>query len=182
MHSPPRRRPLKPVKAWVGPKPSLPMKVLSVFRVNHRDLEIYLRLVYKMEDYSVINATGSQGGLTPEYLVDGSLPPAANIRQLVDNIQRGRRTRNLGLILNLLCQDGFIPPGKYVIDTTKVQTPIERYTEILNSTQDCFDRRCIAIKDENLGNIEFINQVKILEGKLLKHQDKLTTTAKGSQR
>ena len=170
-----RVRPLKPVKAWVGPKPELPMEILSIFRLNYLDLEDYLLRVYKMNDYSVINATGSQGGITPEYLVDGTLPIVANICQLVDNIRRGRRTRNLGLILNLLCQDGFIPPGKYVIDTEKILSPLERYIEILNSTQDCFDRRCVAIKEANSGNVEFTKQVKILDDKILKHQDKLTS-------
>jgi len=36
--------------------------------------------------------------------------------------------RKLGLILNVLCVDGFIPKGKYVIDTSAPPNPIVRYT------------------------------------------------------
>lgn len=163
------------VPVWKGPKPKLPVQVLNVFRVKYRDLEDYLNLIYKMEDYSVESATGAKGDMTPEIDVTGILPVMPNICQLVDNIRRGRRTRNLRLILDLLCRDGFIAAGKYIIDMTEIKTPIEVYADILNDLQDCLHPRCLKFKDDHKSNIGFMKQVKVLDYKLLEHQKKLAT-------
>lgn len=170
-----RRRPPKPTPTWKGPKPQLPMVTVPVYIVYYRDLEAYLQTVFKMDEYSIRSETGARGDMTPEIDVTGHLPSIPNICQLVDNIRRGHRTRNLGLILDILCQDGFIPAGKYIINMVKMLNPIERYTEALNKSQDCLHPVCIAIKDKNLGDVKFNRQVKLLDDKLLKHQEKLTS-------
>ncbi len=172
-----RHRPLKPTKVWRGPKPVLPMTTVPVYIINCRDLEVYLQTVFKMDEYSVESATGARADMTPEFNVTGHLPGVSNIGQLVNNIRRGRRTRNLELILDILCQDGFIPAGKYIISMAEVPSPIEKYTEVLNKSQDYLHPACIAIKEENRGNVEFNRQVKLLDNGLLKHQERLSDTA-----
>jgi len=177
MRIPRHNRPLKLAKPWRGPKPVLPMEVIPVFTVHYLDLEEYLKLIYKMEDYSIESATGARGDMTPEINVTGCLPQTSNIIQLVDNIRLGRRTRQLGLILDLLCQDGFIPAGKYIIKMTKILRPIEQYTEVLNVSQDCLHPVCIKLKDENKNDAKFMQQVKVLDTQLLEHQKELTKLA-----
>lgn len=174
-----RSRRSKPPKAWLGPKPVLPMITLPVYIIHYRDLEVYLQTVFKMDGYQVKLATGARGDMTPEFNVTGCLPTVTNLCQLVDNIRRGRHTRNLGLILDILCQDGFIMVGKYIINMTEIPSQIEKYTEMLNRSQDCSHPMCIAIKEANRGDVKFNRQVKILDDKFLKHQEQLT--ANGSR-
>ncbi len=168
-----RHKSPKKAFAWKGGKPKLSMSVLAMFRVNYRDLEKYLKLVYKMGGYSVKTATGTRGGGTPEIDVTGSLPAVANICQLIDNIRLGRRTRNLGLILDLLCKDGFIPAGKYIIDTNEIKSPIDTYAYLLNDTQDCLNPRCLAFKEEFNDDANFLKRATVLDSKLLRHQEEL---------
>lgn len=168
-----RRRLTKPTPAWKGPKPQLPMVTVPVYIVYYRDLEAYLQTVFKMDRYSIRSETGARGDMTPEIDVTGHMPNVPNLCQLVDNIRRGRRTRNLGLILDILCQDGFIPAGKYIINMVEMLSPIKRYTEALNKSQDCLHPVCIAIKAKNLGDVKFNRQVKLLDDKLLKHHEQL---------
>jgi len=158
-----RYHPPKPVQAWKGPKPQLPMLVSFCCRVHFRELEAYLAKVYKMRDYDVRLATGARGGMVPEFTVTGELPPAANMVQQTDNIRRGRRTRDLGLILNVLCVDGFIPIGTYTIDTTEDLTPINTYAELLNHTHNPLDPACIALKEKHKHDQDFMKRAKALE-------------------
>ena len=107
-----------PAKAPAAdPKPALPMVQLPIFRVHYRRLEEYLAKVYRMDGFDFLRATGAGPGLVPEYAVSPALPSAHDAARQADSIRAGRRTQNVGLILNVLCIDGYIPPGKYVIDT-----------------------------------------------------------------
>ena len=118
-----RYRPRQSVKPWQGPKPKLPMRVASLCWVHYLDLQEYLAEVYRMRGYDVLFTLGVANGMFPEFIVTGKMPPAWNIAEQADNIRRGRYTRNLGLILNVLCADGFIDRGKYIIDTSKRLQP-----------------------------------------------------------
>ena len=100
-----------------GPKPVLEMVQLPIFRVHYRRLEEYLAKVYRMEDFDFLLASGAAPGLVPEYAVSAALPPSEDARRRADAIRAGRRTRDVALILNVLCLDGCIPAGKYIIDT-----------------------------------------------------------------
>ena len=113
-----RYRPQKPVPRWQGPKPRLPMTVAQVCRVHYLDLQTYLAKVYRMQKYNILFSLGITPGMYPEFIVTGRMPPVANLGQQIDDIRRGRPTKNLGLILNVLCADGFIGKGKYIIDTS----------------------------------------------------------------
>ncbi len=76
-----------------------------------------------MRGYDVLFALGLTHGMFPEFIVTGRMPPAWNVAEQADDIRRGRPTRNLGLILNVLCADGFIGKGKYILDTSKRLQP-----------------------------------------------------------
>ncbi len=162
-----RYRPMKPVQAWKGPKPKLPMTVSLVCRVHFRELEAYLDKVYKMRDYDVRLATGARGDMVPEYTVDGVVPPAANMGQQIDSIRRGRRTRDLNMILNVLCIDGFIPIGMYVIDTAEDLEPIKTYVVLLNQNHDPLAPPCIALKEKHKHDKDFVQAAKALELRVL---------------
>ncbi len=164
-----RQRPPKPIREWAGPKPKLPMQVSYLFRVHYLDLQAYLIKVYRMVDYDILRATRITLGIYPEYIVTGKMPQAANIGQQADSIRRGRRTRNLDLILCVLCADGFIPQGKYVIDTTVKPNPIIKYTNLLHQHQDPNHGECVAFRQAHQ-TPEFQRRAKIL--------DKLTREAK----
>ena len=156
--------PPKPIKPWAGPKPELRMQVTPTCRVHYQDLEAYLAKVYRMLDYSVRQATGAQADMTPEFIVTGRLPPILN--QQVDNIRRGRKThRNLGLILDVLCVDGFIRKGKYVIDMTEEDKPLDQYRTALYETQNPLDSKCLKIRNKYKGDKEFIHQATIITRK-----------------
>jgi len=157
-----RRRTPKPAPKPAA-KPQLRMQITYECRVHHQDLEAFLAQVYGTVGYDVLRATGVSRGMIPEFIVTGTLPPATNIEQQADAIRRGRRTQNLHLVLNVLCQDGFIPAGKYVIDTTKRESPIVVYTRLLNTTHDPNHPRCLAFKRKHQGNTQFMKRAAILD-------------------
>ncbi len=167
-----RQRPQKPIEPWKGPKPKLPMQVTYLCRVHYLDLQAYLAKVYRMGDYDILRATGVTAGVCPEFIVTGNLPPATNISQQVDNIRRGRKTRSLDLILNVLCADGFIPRGKYVIDTTALPDPVSVYTQLLNEHQDPNHQKCVAFRKQNRGP-DFLRRAKVLDKLTLEFKQEL---------
>ena len=168
LHHLKRYRPPKPVKRWEGPKPRLKMTITPHCRVHFRVLEAYIAKVLKIKGYDVRNATGARGAMTPEFAVTGVLPPANNMPQQVYDIRCGFGTRNLGLILDILCLDGFIQPGIYVIDMTEEGNPIEEYRKVLNDSHDLLDPRCLKIKEKNRGDKNFAKRVKTLDEQLMK--------------
>ncbi len=106
-----------------GPKPTLEMVQLPIFRVHYRRLEEYLAKVYRTEGFDFFLASGTTPGLIPEYAVSRSLPLSGDSQRQADAIRAGRRSRNVCLILNVLCLDGYIPAGKYIIDTRPEPSP-----------------------------------------------------------
>jgi hypothetical protein len=72
----------------------------------------------------------------------------------------------LGLILNILCMDGFIQKGIYVIEIERHESPIEAYLRILNETHDKADPRCRELKRVHAKDKEFRKRVKIVDQKL----------------
>ena len=144
-----RRRPPTPTKAWVGKKPPLTMRISHLCRVHYLDLQSYLAKVYRLRDYNILKTLGVSHGECPEFLVTGRLPLASNMDQQIENIKRGRRTRNLGLILNLLCKEGFIIAGQYVIDTSKAREPINEYTKLLGKHEDPEHQECLVFRKKH---------------------------------
>ncbi len=153
----------KPTPVWKGPKPKLPMGVTLTCRVHYKDLADYLAQILKMKDYNILLASGATNGMCPEYRVNGVLGIASNIQQQANNVRQGRRTRNLGLILNVLCLDEFIPKGLYVIDTRKRPGPVEEYTKLLNETRDPRHAKCVAFKKKHQKNKVLIERAHTLD-------------------
>ena len=56
------RRPPPAQPPRTGPKPTLKMVQLPVFRVRQRHLEEYLMKVYRMEDFDFLLAAGCTAG------------------------------------------------------------------------------------------------------------------------
>lgn len=158
--------PPKPIKPWIGPKPTLSMKIIPTCRVHFKDLEVYLAKVYRMQDYDIRQATGARADMAPEFIVTGI--PSALMTQQMDNIRRGHKTRNVGLILNVLCIDGFIPVGKYVIDISEKINPLDQYREALYRTQDQFSIECLRIREKHRGDRKFIQQITIFNERINK--------------
>jgi len=140
------------------------MKMIPICRVHFKDLEAYLAKVYRMQDYDIRRATGARADMTPEFIVTGILP--AGMKQQMDNIRRGRKTRSVGLILNVLCIDGFIPAGKYVIDMSERVKPLDQYREALYRTQDPLSVECLKIREKHKKDRKFIQQIAVLNRKI----------------
>jgi hypothetical protein len=130
-----------------GPRPVLEMTQLPIFRVHYRRLEEYLAKVYRMEGFDFLFASGAVPALVPEYAVSPTLPPAEDARRQADAIRDGRRSRDVALILNVLCQDGYIPAGKYIIDTRPEPSPIDQYRALLRKTGNPLSAECVAFRD-----------------------------------
>jgi len=151
-------------QAWPAdkPKPKLPAITVPVYRVHYRALETYFAEVYRLRDYDFLRATGA-GGLAVEYRVTAELTSAWNARALADHIRCGQRTTNVQLILNVLCIDGFIGPGQYIIDTRPKPNPIDQYRLLLDKTHNPQDARCIQFCANHRGDRVFTEQAAILD-------------------
>ena len=132
-----------------GPKPMLPMIHLPVYRVRQRHLEAYLAKVYRVQNFDFSQAAGTRPGICPEYLVRPEVPPSPSAQQEADRIRRGSRSRNVGLILNVLCLDGYIPAGHYTIDTHPEPPPAQAYRALLLRTGDPGHPDCVAFRQEH---------------------------------
>ena len=157
-----RQRPLASPRQG-GQKPVLPMVQLPIYRVKQRHLEVYLATVYRMDDFDFLMAAGATPGMCVEYLVNPALPPARNAAEDADRIRRGHRTRNVGPILNVLCIDGYIPAGKYIIDTHKRPDPTNVYHSLLLQTRDPLAPECLQFKEEHKGDLQLMDRVKTMD-------------------
>jgi hypothetical protein len=143
------------------------MRTTPICRVLAKDLEAYLRKVYRTRDCDVRAITGARGAMTPEFVVDGILGDVNNLGQQIFDIRQGYRIRNLRLALNLLCKDGFIPKGIYIIDTAVGEKPVEAYRRALNESHDPLNVECIRIKEENRRDRDFMRQAVLLDKRVL---------------
>ena len=123
------------------------MVQLPVFRVRRQRLEEYLMRVYRMEDFDFLLAAGCTAGAIVEYAVQAAIPPSPDAARQADNIRRGQRPQNVPLILNVLCLDGYIPAGRYIIDTRPEVPIINQYRALLQQTGDPLAPRCLAFKE-----------------------------------
>jgi hypothetical protein len=128
---------------------------LPVYRVKQRHLEAYLARVYRMEKFDFLIASGATPGMCPEYRVSPTLPPAWESRQEADRIRHGRHVRNMPFILNVLCLDGYIPAGVYIIDTHPEPAPGQVYRALLVKTENPSHPDCVAFKHANQHNRAF---------------------------
>lgn len=139
-----REKPARPAPR--GPKPTLKMTQLPIFRVHYRALEDYFCRVFGWGEFDLLASEGCTPGLVPEYTVTSNLPPASDASRRAQGIRGGRRTRNVSLILTVLCQDGYIPAGRYIVDTRAETPPLETYRELLQRTSTPESKECRAFR------------------------------------
>jgi len=136
-------------------RPRLEMVQLPIFRVHYRRLEEFLREVYRMDSFDFLVASGAVAGMIPEYHVSRDLPAAVTAVDRAHAIRTGRRTRDVQLILNVLCHDGYIPAGRYIIDTRPERPPIARYRALLQETGTPDSPECVAFRRAHLKDKAF---------------------------
>ena len=145
-------------------KPKLRAITIPVFRVHYQDLERYIQQVFGFE-YNFFFATGLVNGMCPEYQVTGVIP--STMAKQVQDLQRGQRTRNVSLILNALATEGYIPPGKYIINTHQRPEPGEVYRALLLKTQDPEAPECLQFKAAHKDDGEVMKRIAILDQAIL---------------
>jgi len=151
----------------IGPKPKLAMVQLPIFRVHYRRLEEYLAKVYQMEGFDFLKASGITPGMVPEYGISAALPPSHDAQRRADAIRTGRRTHDVPMILTTLCADGFIPAGKYIIDTRREQSAIDQYRTILRQTGTPESKECIDFQQVRRGDKAFIRLAAEIDNQVL---------------
>jgi hypothetical protein len=125
-----------PAALPVDPKPKLDMVQLPIFRVHYRKLEDYLCRIFRFDGFDFLRASGAVPGLVPEYQIGPDLPPSGDAAGRAESVRNGKRTQDVPLMLTVLCRDGYIPAGKYLIDTRPETPPIETYKALLRQTGD----------------------------------------------
>ena len=157
------QKPRPPCRPPAGPRPALPMIQLPIFRVKSRDLEDYLFQVYRISGFDFLLATGMKAGECPEYAVQATLPQGPDSGRRAEEIRSGRRTRNVPLILNVLCFDGYIPAGRYLVSTRPEPKPIDVYTALMKSRLDVLDPDCVAFKEAHRSDRTFMAQAVVVD-------------------
>ena len=93
----------------------------------------------------------------------------------VRDLRLGQRTRNLVLIINLLVADGYIPAGKYIIDTHKRPDPTNVYHDLLLQTRDPLAVECLRFKEEHKGDLQLMDRVKLMDQAAVEQLKRATT-------
>jgi hypothetical protein len=145
----------------LNPKPSLELRHLPVFQVHYTKLEAFIKKVFGF-DYDFLFAAGVTEGMGVEYRVTGKLPGDAWVRK-AEELRRGRRSKEIILILAVLAHDGFIPAGQYLIITRKLPVPIDVYTDLINQTKNPQAPECLAFKAKHKGDVVFQKRASILD-------------------
>ena len=136
---------------------------LPIFRVKMADLERYVFKVFRMDEFDFLGAAGLKAGECPEYIVQAKLPEANEYIRKASHIRSGGYSKNVPLILNILCVDGYIPAGKYVIDTHPQPKPIAVYTALMKQRLDGTDPDCVAFKRAYQHDREFTRRAERLD-------------------
>jgi hypothetical protein len=77
------------------------------------------------------------------------------------------RPHSVPLILTTLCIDGFIPAGRYIIDTRREQSPIEQYRALLRKTGTPESKECIAFRQSHRSDKAFIRLAAEIDNQVL---------------
>lgn len=154
---PPRRMPN-------NPKPVLQVTAVPVFRVHHTKLEAYVKTVFGFE-FDFLMAAGITEGQCVELDVTGDLPSTEWERRAND-LRDGRRTKAVVLIMAVLCNDGYIKPGRYTISTHPLADPTTVYTHLLQQTENPDDPKCVEYRASQKGNRVFHERAAILDARV----------------
>ena len=78
----------------------------------------------------------------------------------------GRRSRDVLLILSVLCADGYIPAGKYIVDTRPETPPLEIYKALLRQTETPDSKECRAFRAAYQRDQELIRVVSEIDAQV----------------
>ncbi len=134
------------------------------YRIHYQALESYLAHVYRLTGFNILQSIGTTHGIHPEYLIEGVIPD--RLQAQADRIRTGRRA-DLALILTVLCTDGHIPPGQYVIDTNRPQPPLEAYKRLLRKHLNPLHRECVQFKERHRADNNFRKIARVIDHSLL---------------
>ena len=98
-------------------------------------------------DYDFFLATGQQPGTVVEYQVTGGLEDLGETwaRRAAD-LRARRRTRDVNLILSVLCRDGYVRPGRYIVTTDKYSPQAVDYIRLLRKTGTTRHEACFRFR------------------------------------
>jgi len=150
-----------------GPKPKLEMEQLPIFRVHCRKLEAYFCQVFHWDSFDFLMASDTAPGLVPEYRVGTPLPPGGDAARRATMLRSGRRTREVALILSVLCTDGYIPAGKYIVDTRPETPPLEIYKALLRQTGTPESKECREFRAAHRHDRDFTRIVAGIDTQVL---------------
>lgn len=134
-------------------------------RVHYRALEVYLAKVYRLTRFDALKAAGATHGIYPEYRIDAEIPP--HLQEAANRIRTGRRCRDLGLALTVLCADRHISAGQYIIDTRREADPIKVYKHLLQRTLDPIHPDCVRFKELHRDARRFRKKAAIIDRSLV---------------
>ena len=146
--------------------PRQKLKIINTpphYRVHHLALEAYLAQAYHLTNFSVLKATGATHGDHLEYLVHKKIPTTLLVT--ANQIREGGHG-DLALILTVLCADGHIPAGKYIINTHREIEPLEIYKKLLQTHLDPMHKECITFKAEHREDTHFRKMARVIDRSL----------------
>ncbi len=158
----PARKPIR--RMPTDPKPVLEVSQVPVFRVHFTKLEAYIQKVFGFE-FDFLMAAGISEGPCVEFDVGVTIPTGAWERR-ANELREGRRTKATALILAVLCHDGYIKAGKYMIGTNPLPDATKLYTQLLTKFANPDAPECRIFRDKFKGDKTFIERAVILDAKV----------------
>lgn len=144
-------------------KPKLEMQRIPVFRVRATALEEYVARVYGLRDYDFVLDVCCQPGEVFEYDVTAAPPDTLSLAEKLRLIREGRRVKRYpNLMLKALVMDGYIPAGKYIIDTKPDAPLIVQYTRLLQQHGGPTAPECIRFLNQYRDDRTFQKRAKTL--------------------
>jgi len=147
------------------PKPVLEMVRLPVFRVHYLALNAFVEKVFGFEfDFMEV------AGVTPNCGVDYRVQAVSGgfgWDRRASDLRRGKRSKDMGLIFDVLALDGYIPAGMYTVSTKLLPEPTAIYTAMLQGGRRPLDPECVAFKEKHKGDKVFTERAKVLDQAVL---------------
>jgi hypothetical protein len=158
-------------------KPKLKAQQIPVYRVRAADFEEYVGTVYNIREYDFALDVGCQPGEVFEYQITGRPPQTVSFADKLQQIRRGHRVRRYpNLMLEALVMDGYIPAGKYIIDTRPDSPLIVQYTQLMQRHGGPTAPECIRFLNQHRNDRTFQKRAKTLNecwgGKVARDLDK----------
>lgn len=96
-------------------KPKLKCTKSFVIKVDYKDLELFVKRIYGLVDYSFVATQECENGSSHSFHIDGKLDTfdKEEVRRIEEHAEQGEASNYA--ILNLLCSEGYIEPAEYIV-------------------------------------------------------------------